>query len=229
MPPPPPPQAVLRGLTSREHAMVTHTTLESDLAARQKALADLQVGGLAIGAGGSRAFGDEAAHAPPLLRHPSVTSVTDPPQPTHPPPSIFSPPPPKTQLAGAKVFGGDKAKERRADDLKGEAAQLELSVGAARAEYERLVAINRAELERFGRERRGEYSVMVENFAATQVGGVCMGFAWGLHGVETATWRMRELMVMPPPPPPPPRSPRASACWRCGCSWRGSWGRRPRS
>ncbi|KIY99426.1 hypothetical protein MNEG_8536 [Monoraphidium neglectum] len=106
--------AVLRGLTSREHALVTHATLESDLAARNKALADLQ-------------------------------------------------------LAGAKVFGGDKAKAKRAEDLRTEIAQLELSIGSARAEYEKIAEINRSELERFGRERRAEYTAMVENFAATQV------------------------------------------------------------
>jgi len=105
---------VLRGLTSREHALVTQQTLEADLAARQKALVDLE-------------------------------------------------------LAGSKVFGGDKGKAKRAEDLKTEAAQLDLSVGAARSEYERIKDINKSELERFGRERRAEYAVMVENFAATQV------------------------------------------------------------
>ncbi|KAI8464908.1 MAG: hypothetical protein J3K34DRAFT_438762 [Monoraphidium minutum] len=106
--------AVLRGLTSREHALVTHVTLEADLVARQQALAELQV-------------------------------------------------------AGAKVFGGDKAKAKRAEDLRSEIAQLELSIGSARTEYERIADINRSELERFGRERRAEYAAMVENFAATQV------------------------------------------------------------
>ncbi|GBF95905.1 sorting nexin 2A-like [Raphidocelis subcapitata] len=106
--------AVLRGLTSREHALVTQHTLEGDLVARQKALADLQ-------------------------------------------------------LAGAKVFGGDKAKAKKSEDLRTEVAQLELSIGSARAEYDRIKAINRDELERFAAERRAKYAAMVENFAATQV------------------------------------------------------------
>lgn len=67
------------------------------------------------------------------------------------------------------MFGGDKGKEKRVDDLRTEAAQLDLSIGAARAEYERLKGINRGELARFAVERRREYGAMVENFAATQV------------------------------------------------------------
>jgi hypothetical protein len=69
------------------------------------------------------------------------------------------------------VFGGDKAKAKKSEDLRTEVAQLELSIGSARAEYDRIKAINRDELERFAAERRAKYAAMVENFAATQVGG----------------------------------------------------------
>lgn len=70
------------------------------------------------------------------------------------------------------MFGGDKAKAKRCDDLRSEVAQLELSVGAARSEYTKIAAINRDELARFAKDRRADYGVMVENFAATQVTGV---------------------------------------------------------
>ena len=104
----------MRGLTSREHALLTHATLEADLAARRRALAD-------------------------------------------------------AEAAAGRVLGGDQAKLRRAEELKSEAAQLELSVGAAWAEYERVKAANKKELERVSQERRAELSAMVEALAATQV------------------------------------------------------------
>ncbi len=49
-------QAVLRGLTSREHALLTHHTLEADLDARKKALAELEAG-----TGGKPVFGGDKA------------------------------------------------------------------------------------------------------------------------------------------------------------------------
>lgn len=56
------------------------------------------------------------------------------------------------------------------DELRGDVARLELSVGAARAEYDKIKAANVAETARFAAERRAEYSAMLENFTATQVG-----------------------------------------------------------
>lgn len=107
-------QAVLRGLMSREHALLTLQTLEVDLETNQKALADLE---------------------PP----------------------------------GSKVFGGDQAKVKRLDALRGDISKQELSIGAAKSEYEKIKTANDQELQRCTAERRQEYMQMVENFGATQV------------------------------------------------------------
>jgi hypothetical protein len=46
------PQAVVRGLMSREHCLLTCHTLEGDLEARQKALQDLESGATKVGGWG---------------------------------------------------------------------------------------------------------------------------------------------------------------------------------
>lgn len=48
-------------------------------------------------------------------------------------------------------------------------SRLELSIGAAKAEYDKIKAANLSETARFAAERRAEYLQMLENFTATQV------------------------------------------------------------
>jgi hypothetical protein len=59
---------------------------------------------------------------------------------------------------------------RKVDDLRGDISRLELSVGAAKAEYDKIKTANLSETARFAAERRAEYVQMLENFTATQVG-----------------------------------------------------------
>jgi hypothetical protein len=124
-----------------------------------------------------------------------------------PRPSINNTPP--TLKAGvSKVLGGDKGKAKRADDLRTEVSQLELSIGAAAAEYARIRDINREELARFTKERRAEYGAMVENFAATQV-GFFRSFFWRFFraGCRRAGGASAALHT----PPPCSRVPAAAA------------------
>lgn len=58
---------------------------------------------------------------------------------------------------------------KRVDDLRGDVSRLELSLGAAKAEYDKIKAANLSETARFAAERRAEYTQMLENFTATQV------------------------------------------------------------
>jgi hypothetical protein len=62
------------------------------------------------------------------------------------------------------------------DELRTDVSRLELSIGAAKAEYDKIKAANVAETARFAAERRAEYSAMLENFTATQV------WQWGFIG-----------------------------------------------
>eukprot|EP00878_Enallax_costatus_P044804 GHUV01053557.1.p1 GENE.GHUV01053557.1~~GHUV01053557.1.p1 ORF type:complete len:166 (+),score=67.33 GHUV01053557.1:490-987(+) len=96
--------AAVRGYMSREHQMLTWHTLEGDLEAKQKTLAEM-----------------------------------------------------------------DKTKVKRVEELRNDISCLELSIGAARAEYDKIKAANLSETARFAAERRAEYMQMLENFTATQV------------------------------------------------------------
>ena len=77
---------------------------------------------------------------------------------------------PSSSAGGAGGYGGGPAAGggRRAEDLRADAARLELSCAAARREYDRLAAINRAELARASGERAAELGAMMEGCAATQ-------------------------------------------------------------
>lgn len=59
---------------------------------------------------------------------------------------------------------------KKVDELRGDISRLELSLGSAKAEYDKLKAANLSETARFAAERRAEYLQMMENFTATQVG-----------------------------------------------------------
>lgn len=69
-----------------------------------------------------------------------------------------------TPAAGANNNG----KERRLGALKEEASQLELSIGAARSQYDKIKAANKSELQRFDSEHRTDLLAMLQSFAAVQ-------------------------------------------------------------
>lgn len=58
---------------------------------------------------------------------------------------------------------------KRVEELRNDIACLELSIGAAKAEYDKIKVANLSETARFAAERRAEYMQMLENFTATQV------------------------------------------------------------
>ena len=62
------------------------------------------------------------------------------------------------------------AQIKKVDELRGDISRLELSLGSAKAEYDKIKAANLSETARFAAERRAEYLQMLENFTATQVG-----------------------------------------------------------
>lgn len=70
---------------------------------------------------------------------------------------------------------------KKVDDLRGDISRLELSLGSAKAEYDKLKAANLSETARFAMERRAEYIEMLENFTATQVIGWRLTTCMQLH------------------------------------------------
>ena len=76
---------------------------------------------------------------------PSLTGLVSPSAPSIPPLPRVS------QATGSKVLGGDATRARRADELKTDASRLEMSIVAAKAEYDRIKAANLQVRERGGR------------------------------------------------------------------------------
>lgn len=66
---------------------------------------------------------------------------------------------------GQKVFGGDKAKLRKTDNLKNEVAGLEAAVQAAGQEYDRVKLRNTQEVSRWKESRIQDFDGMLDNFA----------------------------------------------------------------
>jgi hypothetical protein len=77
------------------------------------------------------------------------------------------------------------------DELRTDVSRLELSIGAAKAEYDKIKAANVAETARFAAERRAEYSAMLENFTATQV------WQWGSMTTMLTLVPSRHCILIP--------------------------------
>lgn len=76
----------------------------------------------------------------------------------------------KLKIASSKIFGGDKTRDRKIEDLKEALVAIEESRDSATREYERIKEVNKCELERFEREREIHFSEMVKGYVLTQVG-----------------------------------------------------------
>lgn len=76
----------------------------------------------------------------------------------------------KLKAASLKIFGGDKSRDRKIEDLKEGLLTIEESRDSATREYERIKEINKNELERFDCERERDFMEMVKGYALTQVG-----------------------------------------------------------
>ncbi|KAG1665676.1 hypothetical protein FOA52_005466 [Chlamydomonas sp. UWO 241] len=76
------------------------------------------------------------------------------------------------ESAGAKVFGGDAAKERKGAELRADVARLDLSIQAAHAEYEKIKGANVSELTRLQGDMRADLRHMLRVYATAQVLGL---------------------------------------------------------
>ncbi|KAH7445393.1 hypothetical protein KP509_01G006700 [Ceratopteris richardii] len=76
----------------------------------------------------------------------------------------------KLKVASSKVFGGDKARDRKIEELKEALLTIEESRDGATREYNRIKETNMSELERFDQERERNFSEMIKGYILTQVG-----------------------------------------------------------
>ncbi|KAI4305385.1 hypothetical protein L6164_028755 [Bauhinia variegata] len=76
----------------------------------------------------------------------------------------------KLEAASSKIFGGDKSRLRKLEELKETIRATEDAKNVAIREYERIKENNRTELERFDQERRADFLNMLKGFVVGQVG-----------------------------------------------------------
>ncbi|CAL1406212.1 unnamed protein product [Linum trigynum] len=76
----------------------------------------------------------------------------------------------KLEAASSKIFGGDKSRIRRIEELKETIRATEDAKSVAVREYERIKENNRTELERMEAEKHADFSNMLKGFVLNQVG-----------------------------------------------------------
>ncbi|XP_050217050.1 sorting nexin 2B-like [Mercurialis annua] len=76
----------------------------------------------------------------------------------------------KLEAASSKIFGGDKSRIRKIEELKETIRATEDAKNVAIREYERIKENNKAELERLDRERHADFLNMLKGFVLNQVG-----------------------------------------------------------
>ncbi|OVA02811.1 Phox homologous domain [Macleaya cordata] len=76
----------------------------------------------------------------------------------------------KLEAASSKIFGGDKSRIRKIEELKETIRVTEDAKMCAIREYERIKENNRSELERLDRERHQDFLSMLKGFVINQVG-----------------------------------------------------------
>ncbi|KAG0517619.1 hypothetical protein BDA96_09G105100 [Sorghum bicolor] len=74
----------------------------------------------------------------------------------------------KLEVASSKIFGGDRARTRKVEELKETIRATEDAKFCALREYERIKENNRSELQRLDSERKQDFLVMLKGFVASQ-------------------------------------------------------------
>ncbi|KAF7816527.1 sorting nexin 2B-like [Senna tora] len=95
----------------------------------------------------------------------------------------------KLEAASSKIFGGDKSRLRKVEELKEAIRVTENSKLCAEREYERIKKNNRSELERIDQERHNDFMNMFRGFVINQAGyAEKMAAVWEKLADETSTY-----------------------------------------
>ncbi|KAF8397195.1 hypothetical protein HHK36_016102 [Tetracentron sinense] len=95
----------------------------------------------------------------------------------------------KLEVASSKIFGGDKSRIRKIEELKQTIRVTEDARSCAVGEYERIKENNRTELERLDRERHEDFLSMLKGFVINQVGYADkIANVWGKVAEETSKY-----------------------------------------
>ncbi|KAL5102298.1 hypothetical protein RYX36_006625 [Vicia faba] len=76
----------------------------------------------------------------------------------------------KLEVASSKIFGGDKSRTRKLEELQETIRATEDAKNVAIREYERIKENNKSELERLDKERQADFLNMLKGFVVNQVG-----------------------------------------------------------
>ncbi|XP_056861489.1 sorting nexin 2B [Raphanus sativus] len=95
----------------------------------------------------------------------------------------------KLEAASSKVFGGDKSRIKKIEELKETIKNTEDAKNVAIKQYERIKENNRSEVERLDRERRADFLSMMKGFVVSQVGyAEKMANVWAKAAEETSQY-----------------------------------------
>ncbi|CAF2118801.1 BnaA03g55530D [Brassica napus] len=95
----------------------------------------------------------------------------------------------KLEAASSKVFGGDKSRIKKIEELKEIIKATEDAKNVAIRDYERIKENNRSEVERLDRERRADFLNMMKGFVVNQVGyAEKMANVWAKVAEETSQY-----------------------------------------
>lgn len=95
----------------------------------------------------------------------------------------------KLETASSKIFGGDKSRIRKTEELKDTIRVTEDAKNCAIREYERIKENNRCEIERLDRERRSDFVNMLKGFVTNQVTYMeKIGIEWTKVAEETSRY-----------------------------------------
>ncbi|XP_062086685.1 sorting nexin 2A [Humulus lupulus] len=99
----------------------------------------------------------------------------------------------KLEVASSKIFGGDRSRIRKLEELKETTKVTEDAKHVAIREYERIKENNRCELERFDRERDSDFLNMLKGFVLNQVGyAEKIANVWAKVAEDTSGYATRE-------------------------------------
>ncbi|MED6136617.1 Sorting nexin 2B, partial [Stylosanthes scabra] len=95
----------------------------------------------------------------------------------------------KLEVASSKIFGGDKSRMRKIEELKEAIRVTENAKTCADREYERIKENNRSELERLDKERHDDFISMLRGFVVNQAGySEKMAAVWDKLAEETIAY-----------------------------------------
>ncbi|XP_057772519.1 sorting nexin 2B-like [Salvia miltiorrhiza] len=95
----------------------------------------------------------------------------------------------KLETASSKMFGGDKSRVRKLEDLKDAIRVTEDAKSCAIKEYERIKENNRTEIQRLDEERKADFVNMLKGFVTNQVAySEKIGIEWTKVAEETSRY-----------------------------------------